>query len=96
MLVFQAVRELLMNVVKDAQASKAVVELRAQVGRLVITVCDDGKGIESTVIGRVPTAFGGFGLFSLNERLRPMCGEIEIRSDGGTTVVLQTPLVTDP
>ena len=43
-LLFNCVRELLFNVVKHAEASRAVVKLQWLEGSLRIEVCDDGKG----------------------------------------------------
>jgi len=45
-LLFNCIRELLFNVVKHAEASRAVVTLRKPGKNLLIDVCDDGKGFQ--------------------------------------------------
>jgi signal transduction histidine kinase len=42
--VFQAVRELLINVVKHARAKQVRVIIRAEKHRMIVEVADDGKG----------------------------------------------------
>lgn len=90
---FKAVRELLMNVVKHAHAGRARVWLR-RCGRAVeIVVEDDGVGC-SAAQAAASARSGGFGLFSIREGLRHCGGELEMRSQtgGGATVSLRAPL----
>jgi PAS domain S-box-containing protein len=91
---FQAVRELMVNVVKHAAASTCRVRIGRdeQAGTLEIVVEDDGCGY------RAPAApdysKGGFGLFNIRQRLERLGGSmrIEPRAGGGTAVTLTAPL----
>ena len=67
-LLFQVVRELLHNVVKHAQARRVTITLRREGAELVCTVADDGKGGVREAPD-APGRKGGFGLFSIRERL---------------------------
>ena len=90
---FKAVRELLMNVVKHSGAGRAKVALRRVDRDAEIVVEDQGVGFAA----QSPAASaerGGFGLFSIREGLRHCGGELAIQSetDGGTKVFLRAPL----
>jgi PAS domain S-box-containing protein len=92
---FQAVRELLFNVVKHAQAGRAVVRLCQGADRQVqVTVEDNGVGfdLDQRRVGR--TMGGGFGLFSVQERIESLGGRMEIDSapGRGTRIVLWAPV----
>ena len=77
---FQAVREMLFNVVKHAGVDRARVRLRRHGGRLLIEVCDDGKGFDSMAWAANPTSFG---LFSISERVMLLGGRLEVDSAPG-------------
>jgi PAS domain S-box-containing protein len=92
-LLFQIVRELLFNVAKHAGVERAVVELDQEEDHLVIRVIDEGRGFDQKMIGeRKPNA--GFGLFSVQERLRLVGGRMEVHSQlgVGTQVVVHAPV----
>jgi PAS domain S-box-containing protein len=94
-LLFQVVRELLFNVVKHAGVDRAELLLtRRQPGELLVVVSDKGKGFEPGLAGRHERTTGGFGLFSIHERLQWIGGRCEIASapGGGTTVSLFAPI----
>jgi len=93
MFLFQAARELLLNVVNHAGVSQAelILQRRSQ-GYLSLTVKDEGAGFDaSKVIVRSPT---GFGLFNIQQRLELLGGGVEIHSepDGGCEVILTAPV----
>lgn len=74
-ILFQAVRELLFNVVKHAQTTLARIELRGERDGLVeIVVADGGAGFDAANRQTPETTSGGFGLFSIRERLELMGG----------------------
>jgi signal transduction histidine kinase len=79
-LMYQAVRELLMNVVKHAHASRADVRLHQSDDQLSITVSDDGIGVVSNGVRNLPS---GFGLFNIRHRLAALGGQMEIMSRPG-------------
>lgn len=93
-LLFQVVRELLHNVVKHAQARRVTITLRREGAELVCTVADDGKGGVREAPD-APGRKGGFGLFSIRERLLHLGARFELRSapGEGTTGVLRAPLL---
>jgi len=89
-LLFQAVRELLWNVLKHAESPHADVRLRADDTELQLEVEDAGKGFSE----RSSPAGGGFGLLSIRERLAMQSGSIDIRSEAGqgTRITIRLPL----
>jgi signal transduction histidine kinase len=93
-LLFQTVRELLQNVVKHARSKRATVRCTVSDESLCLDVIDPGVGFEVQTINRLPTRQGGFGLFSIRERLKLMGGSIDIHSivGEGTTVRIRVPL----
>jgi len=97
-LLFQAVQELLVNVVKHARAHSLKVSMWRQGDCLCIGVEDDGVGFNPSVTGYRHGKDGGFGLFSIRERLRPLGGRLQVKSDpgGGTEVILSVPLDLTP
>ena len=92
-LLFQSVRELLFNVVKHAGAAAAHVSISADDGKLRIVVADKGAGFD--VAGAYARGSeGGFGLFSIRERIDLLGGRMDIDSAPGmgTRVTLVAPL----
>jgi PAS domain S-box-containing protein len=92
LLLFESVREILLNAATHAQADSIRIELTQANGRhLQISVGDNGKGFNPTRVNRA-----GFGLFSIRERISLIGGKLEIDSSpgNGTRVVLTTPLGT--
>lgn len=85
LLVFQAIRELLLNVVKHAGTKEVRLELTRENSTLRALVDDKGAGFETaTVLEKGPENLtGGFGLFSIRERFELIGGKIEIESAPG-------------
>ncbi len=83
MLVFESVRELLFNAIKHAQAPRAQVRLElGGEGKMRVTVSDEGAGFDPRRI--LPAGDGGgFGLFSIRERIGLIGGKLEIDSAPG-------------
>jgi signal transduction histidine kinase len=92
-LLFRSVRELMMNIVKHAQARHGRVSILRYGEKVDITVEDDGVGIGDTK-GYTQSNNGGFGLFSIRERLNYLGGRVEVSSKEGkgTRVTLMVPL----
>jgi len=82
-LLFRMVRELLINVVKHSQASKVKVSMGNIDSQIHICVEDNGVGFELTKVTSVGSKTGGFGLFSIRERLEQLGGRFEIKSSPG-------------
>jgi PAS domain S-box-containing protein len=82
-LLFQSVRELLLNVVKHANVKTA----RVQVGRsgelVQVVVQDEGVGFDPAHLRAAGGPSGGSGLFSIRERLDLLGGRLEIDSAPG-------------
>jgi PAS domain S-box-containing protein len=81
-LLFQATRELLFNIVKHAQVKNAEVEVQRLKGNLLqITVSDSGIGFDPEKCAAEDDH--GFGLFSIRGRLDLIGGCLEIKSAPG-------------
>lgn len=91
---FSGVRELLTNVIKHAQASSIRISLKRKANDIVIEVKDDGIGFTIKADGSFAKGHGGFGLFSIRERLQHLGGRIEVESrpGKGTRVTLYVPV----
>ena len=94
---FQSTRELLINAVKYADASRLDLSLCRRDGQIQVSVTDDGAGFDTSKIGPHQHPDGGFGLFNIQERLDRMDGRLEIssRPGEGTTAVLFAPTCTE-
>ena len=94
-LLFQSIRELLMNTIKHAQSDSATVRMEQQFGVLRIEVRDEGVGFDLAGASSIPTAVSAkFGLFSIRERMRALGGHFDLQSalGEGTTATLILPL----
>jgi PAS domain S-box-containing protein len=83
-LLFQAVRELLLNVAKHANARNVTVWSRRVADEIQVAVEDDGVGFDTSKTTSRDYETGGFGLFSIRERLRSIGGRFDIESKPGT------------
>ena len=91
---FQAVRELLFNIVKHSGVKVAQVTMAEDADQnLRIVVSDQGKGCDAAALGMGNTP-GSFGLFNIRERLAFLDGRLEIESapGEGTRVILSAPI----
>ena len=91
-LLFSATRELLLNVVKHAQAKTANVSVRCDNHTIRISVADDGVGFVYNP--HVTLTDHGFGLFSIHERLIHLGGgmEVDTKPGQGARITLVLPL----
>jgi PAS domain S-box-containing protein len=82
-LVFESVRELLFNAVKHSKVHSARVNINQANGtELQIAISDEGAGFDPRQL-KPPGEEGGFGLFSLRERMGLIGGRVEIDSAPG-------------
>ncbi len=80
-LVFESVRELLMNAAKHAKVSGAQLSLKqAEGGRLQVTVSDEGVGFDLLHLRPAGEPGEGLGLFSVRERIGLIGGTLKIES----------------
>ncbi len=93
---FQAVRELLFNVVKHARAGQAVIRVARADRHIHVSVEDDGVGFDpaEVIADAESSRLHGFGLFSTRERLDFLGGSMHIDSAPGcgTRVLIVAPL----
>jgi len=96
-LLYQSIRELLINVVKHARAKTAKVSLHHDDQHILISVEDDGKGFLLNPQGPMIGREGGFGLFRIRERFQHLGGamSVESRLRHGTKIYLRLPLEHD-
>ena len=97
-LIFQCVRELLINTSKHAGTRDAHVSIDEQDGWISVVVRDQGVGFDERALTSA-TIDGGtlsskFGLLSIQERMRALGGGFDIRSTPGqgTTATLRLPV----
>lgn len=94
-MLFRAVRELLINVARHAGVESANVQLRREGANVVIRVEDHGDGFDWQAALTQPG--GGFGLHSVRERLDFVGGAVDIRSNpgDGTSITLSAPMAQE-
>jgi PAS domain S-box-containing protein len=91
---FRALRELAVNVVKHAKATALTVTIEKLQDSVQITCKDDGLGFTPPEGGAgAPDAKGGFGLFNIKERLEYLGGGMKLESapGRGTLITLSLP-----
>jgi signal transduction histidine kinase len=81
---YRAAHELLLNVVKHAEATRVTVTSGGDAEKVFVSVVDDGVGFDATEAGSGFSRTGGFGLFNLRERLTHLGGCLAMKSSRGT------------
>jgi PAS domain S-box-containing protein len=96
-LLFQSVRELLINVIKHAVAHEVTLDIRRQNGCIEIVLTDDGVGFEVGDVLSPPPQRRGVGLFNIVERLEYIGGKLNMDSHPGhgSRFTLIAPLQTE-
>lgn len=82
-ILFRNVRELLANSVKHSRAHHVNVIQERRGDTLALTVRDDGEGCDPDAVFYSNSGKGGFGLFSIRERMTDLGGALEIESAPG-------------
>ena len=92
-LVFRCVQELMRNVVKHAKATEMRLSIRMVGNRVEIALYDNGIGFDPSA-HKAQITHPGFGLFSVQERISGIKGNVEIESKigVGTRIALVLPL----
>lgn len=92
--VYHAVRELLVNVVKHAQAKKVAISCRREGNSMQVVVRDDGKGFAAAPAREGREMLSGFGLFNIRQRIQHLGGELSVDAEPGfgTKVVISVPV----
>lgn len=87
--IHQTFREALINITKHARASRVKSTLAVEAGTVLITIADDGIGLQGDSKDRK-----GYGLNNMTRRVKENNGDIEIESPrgGGTKIIIRLPL----
>ena len=86
--VYRIVQEGLNNVLKHAEASEAQVAIKRVSGEVVVSIHDNGKGIDQHQAGPTGSNGGGFGLAGISERARMLGATHEVNSSPGLGTTL--------
>jgi signal transduction histidine kinase len=91
---YQAVRELLLNVVKHAGTETAQLTVSTENQNLVVQVADNGVGFNRPDAIMKHVHNGGYGLYNVRQRIEQMGGRFDVESapGRGTSVTLKIPL----
>ncbi|WP_027627813.1 sensor histidine kinase [Ruminiclostridium cellobioparum] len=96
--VFRIVQEALNNVLKHSKSKTAGVALEKIDKKLSIIIFDNGVGFDTKTIRMTNSDLsGGFGLFSMKERVALLEGEFNVVSEEqkGTRINIQIPLIDE-
>jgi signal transduction histidine kinase len=95
-LLYRAVRELLINAAKHANASLIKVSLLRSSSDIYVKVEDNGQGFDTYILKNDSKKARGFGIFSIHERLNHIGGQLKIESvkGKGTKAILIAPLAS--
>jgi PAS domain S-box-containing protein len=93
-LLFQAVREILVNVRKHAKAKNVKISIKRCDKNIQIEVKDDGVGFDTSTLDSYVERDIGFGLLNIRSRIDVVGGHFEIESykNKGTKIKLEAPL----
>jgi PAS domain S-box-containing protein len=97
-LLFQSARELIMNALKHAKCRHIRISVIQTEAEFKVCVQDDGCGFDPSRIDHQKADHGGgFGLFSVRERVESLSGRLdfESRSGHGTKIGITIPLRSD-
>ncbi|HEY5984535.1 MAG TPA: ATP-binding protein [Anaerolineales bacterium] len=88
---FRVVQESLANVLRHADIQQASVDLQYDADRVVLRICDGGRGFNPAEPFRPPR---GWGLAGMRERVEALGGQLSLQSapSQGTTVQVIVPL----
>ena len=94
---FRISRELLMNIIKHAQARSVKVSVHKRRNQIRVVIKDDGVGFDTAEVRSKVFETSKFGLFSIREQLENLGGNFTIESEPGqgTTASVVVPLKED-
>jgi signal transduction histidine kinase/CheY-like chemotaxis protein len=95
--IFRSVQELIFNCAKHAKAKNVSLDLSRSENFIKIVMVDDGVGFDSSQLNVFGGIDGGFGLFSINERVIALGGSFEIHSalNQGSRISLKIPVLSE-
>ena len=93
-LLFQSVRELLVDIIEHARARNAKIRALRENDKINIVIEDDGVGFKASEPSSPLMAASGSGFFNIRERLSSIGGYMEIKSrkGNGSHITLVVPL----
>ncbi|MEP7151610.1 MAG: PAS domain-containing protein, partial [Nitrospira sp.] len=97
-LLYQSVRELLLNVVKHAQSDRATIAVQVTLDNMLyILVADQGRGFDPDSALSSDPMSSRYGLFSIRERMAVMGGALTVQSvpGQGTSVTVAIPYIQE-
>ncbi len=91
--IYRLVQEGLNNIVKHAEAKKAVIRLVYSHPNIILRIEDDGKGFDLDDYMETASKRGCMGIWSMKERVALLNGEMTIDSQEqmGTSIVIEIP-----
>ncbi|MBN2737662.1 MAG: PAS domain S-box protein [Spirochaetales bacterium] len=94
-LLSRAVKELLHNAIKHADASQIQIALIQDNDIIELKISDNGKGFHYEKASLMPSKKGGFGLFNISEGIKHLGGQLRINSQAnqGTEINISIPLI---
>jgi PAS domain S-box-containing protein len=84
--IFRIVQEALTNVFRHSEARQARIQLTQRDGKTLISVQDDGRGVDERVVGLQPDSVG-VGIGGIKQRAREFGGELRIANTNPGTLV---------
>jgi len=93
LVLFRIAQEALLNVKRHAEASKVVIRLESEAGKIRMIIADNGKGLAQLGISDLSNR-GKLGLMGMQERAQLLRGTLSIESDlgKGTAIIVEIPL----
>jgi len=90
--IFRIIQEALTNVFRHSGARKCSIAIAEREDQLLVMVCDDGKGVDESVILLQPDSIG-IGMGGMRQRAKELGGEFKVsNSNPGTLVEVSLPL----
>ena len=88
--IYRIVQELLNNTMKHAAATNAIVQVSKTDGLLSVTVEDDGKGFDTSILKQAK----GIGWSNIQHRIEFLKGKLDVNSqkEKGTSVLIELPV----
>jgi signal transduction histidine kinase len=77
--IYRIIQELISNAMKHASAKKVIVQVAKSHGQLAVTVEDDGKGFDTTMLSQSK----GIGWTNIQHRVDFLKGKVDINSQSG-------------
>ena len=84
--IFRIIQEALTNMFRHSGARNGCVSLKESEGRIIVTVSDDGKGIEEQVIQLRPDSVG-VGIGGMRQRVNELGGSLRLANANPGTIV---------